>query len=193
MTRIAAVLLAAAGLSGLSTPTAAQEALKSFSFGGVSHVDRLANPFLGPLSAGAGSTVALRVDERAIAAVAVLLPGRAALSTSTITQLPARVSWDRSHTTLAGAFLVTLLMDAAQTRNLARRGWAGFREANPLLGDRPTVGQVNTYTAFAAVSVLGAAAALPPRVRPWLLGAAIAVQVFTVAGSVQKGLPIRFP
>jgi len=110
-----------------------------------------------------------------------------------LAQLPARVSWTRSHTALASAFAITLLIDAAQTRELARQGWVDFREANPLLGARPTVGQVNTYTALAGLSVLGAAAALPPRVRPWLLGAAIALQAFTIQGSVRQGLPIRFP
>ena len=115
------------------------------------------------------------------------------MSTEPITALPARVSWNRTHTALAGAFVVTLLIDAGQTRQLARRGWPGFREANPLLGSRPGVGRVNSYTALAGLGVLGAAAALPPRLRPWLLGAAIAVQALTVHGSMQNGLPIRFP
>ena len=192
MTRTA-IVLAAAALAGLSTPANAQEAaLKSFNFGGTSHVDRLPNPLLTSFSTGVGSVTGLRVDRQALHVVAVTQPTRLALSTSAITGLPARVSWSQTHTALAGAFVVTLLMDAAQTRDLARRGWPGFREANPLLGDRPSVGQVNTYTAIAGLSVLGAAAALPPKVRPWLLGAAIAVQAFTVAGSVQNGLPIRF-
>jgi hypothetical protein len=192
MTRIALLLIAAAGLAGLSTPTAAQEALKTFTFGETSHVDRLPNPFLSSLSVGGRSTATLRVDKSALRVVAVGQPARLALSTSVITGLPARVSWNQTHTALAGAFVVTLLMDAGQTRDLARRGWTGFREANPLLGDRPSVGQVNTYTVVAGLGVLGAAAALPPKVRPWLLGAAIAVQAFTVAGSVQNGLAIRF-
>ena len=193
MRRIVAVLLAAAGLGGMATPAAAQEALKRFSFGELSHVDRRPNPFVGSLSAGARAGASLRVDQQALRMVAVTQPSRLALSTSVITDLPGHVSWTQTHTVLAGAFVVTLLMDAAQTRELARRGWSGFREANPLLGDRPSVGRVNTYTAIAGLSVLGAAAALPPKVRPWLLGAAIAVQAFTVAGSVQNGLPIRFP
>ncbi|HEV2749044.1 MAG TPA: hypothetical protein VGV12_00815 [Gemmatimonadales bacterium] len=194
MTRMVAVLLtAAAGLGGMATSSAAQEALKSFSFGELSHVDRRPNPFLGSLSASARTAASLRVDKQALRMVAVTPVSRWALSTSTITDLPARVSWNQTHTVLASAFVVTLLMDAAQTRELARHGWSGFREANPLLGDRPSVGRVNSYTAIAGLSVLGAAAALRPKVRPWLLAAAIAVQAFTVAGSVQNGLPIRFP
>ncbi|HKW42411.1 MAG TPA: hypothetical protein VJN39_14270 [Gemmatimonadales bacterium] len=184
MTRIVAVLLVAAGLSGIATPSAAQQALKTFTFGAARHVDPRPTPFVGSLAAS---------TQQAFRVGAVSGAGRVSLSTATITGLPERASWNQTHTVLASAFVVTLLIDAAQTRELARHGWSGFRESNPLLGDRPTVGQVNAYTAIAGLSVLGAAAALPPKVRPWLLGAAIAVQAFTVAGSVQKGLPIRFP
>src|SRR3989442_7134544 len=65
------------------------------------------------------------------------------------TPLPAmpRLSWRQSDVALASAFTAALLIDAGQTRGLARGGWQGFRETNPLLGSRPTVGQLNTYTA----------------------------------------------
>ena len=194
MTRIVVLLLSAVGLSGMATPTpaAAQEALKRFSFGEWSNVDRRPNPFLRSLAPGTRAIASLQADRQALRMVPVTQPQRLALSTSIITDLPGRVSWNQTHTLLAGAFVVTLLMDAAQTRELARHGWSGFRESNPLLGERPSVGRVNSYTAIAGLSVLGAAAALPPKVRPWLLGAAVAVQAFTVAGSVRSGLPIRF-
>ena len=116
---------------------------------------------------------------------------RMSWSTLGVAALPARRSWTASHTALASAFTVVLLVDAAQTRDLARRGWPGFREANPLLGPRPSVGQVNTYTVFAAAGMLSAAAAAPPRLRPWLLGAALALEAVTVGGSVRNGLPLR--
>src|SRR5436190_1570045 len=93
---------------------------------------------------------------------------------------------------LAGAFTVALLIDAGQTRWLAQGGWRNFRESNPILGSHPTVGQLNTYTAVTGLAVLGAAAALPARVRPWLLGAALAVETFTIAGTTQQGIAIRF-
>jgi hypothetical protein len=139
------------------------------------------------------ASTAWTADGRFLSLVSAPSPARVSWSTAPLVRLPASVSWTRSHTALASGFVVTLLIDAAQTRALASHGWTGFRESNPLLGERPTVGQVNTYTAVAALSVLGAAAALPPRVRPWLLGAAIAVQAFTIGSSVRQGLPIRFP
>lgn len=192
MRRIVAVLLAGAGLSGLAAPSAAQEALKSFSYG-TPRVDRRLNPFLGSLPASTRPGTSLLVGTQALRGVTTAPSDRLALSTASLSELPGRVSWNETHTLLASAFVVTLLIDAAQTRELARHGWPGFRESNPLLGDRPSVGRVNGYTAIAGLSVLGAAAALPPKLRPWLLGAAVAVQTFTVAGSVQNGLAIRFP
>jgi len=119
------------------------------------------------------------------------LAARVSWSTMGVAALPARRGWTTSHTALASAFAVVLLVDAAQTRDLARRGWPGFREANPLLGPRPSVGQVNTYTALAAAATMTAAAAAPRRLRPWLLGAALAVEAVTVGGSVRNGLPLR--
>ncbi len=192
MRRIVVVLIAAAGLGAVPAAAPGQEALKAFGRGRVPHADRTPALFLGSLPRAA-TVLGPTVDPRALRAVAVAMPRRLAWSTVPIAALPGAVSWNRSHTALAGAFVVGLLLDAAQTRELARHGWTDFRESNPLLGDRPTIGQVNTYTVIAGLGVLGAAAAVPRRVRPWLLGAAIAVQALTVGGSVRNGLPIRFP
>ena len=103
-----------------------------------------------------------------------------------------RLNWSQTDLALASAFTVALLVDAGQTRWLAKGGWHQFRETNPILGARPTVGQLNTYTAVSALAVWGAAAAAPARVRPWLLGAALAVEAFTIAGTTQQGIAIRF-
>ncbi|HET7295879.1 MAG TPA: hypothetical protein VFI66_01980, partial [Gemmatimonadales bacterium] len=155
MRRIAVVLIVAAGLGAAPAGAHGQEALKGFGSARVPHADPAPGLFL---AAPHRSDVAMgrAVDARALRAVAVATPGRLAWSTAPIGALPGAVSWNRSHTALAGAFVVGLLIDAAQTRALARGGWTNFRESNPLLGERPTVGQVNTYTAIAAVGVLGA-------------------------------------
>ncbi len=109
------------------------------------------------------------------------------------TALPARLSWRGSDVALAGAFVVALATDAAQTRGLARRQWRGYRESNPILGAHPSVGRVNTYSVVTGLTVLGAAAAVSSRVRPWLLGAALAVETFTVGASVRQGVAVKFP
>src|SRR3989442_15566045 len=80
--------------------------------------------------------------------------------------IPARVSWRASEVALAGAFVVALVIDAAQTRGLAQRGWQSYSETNPILGPRPSVGQVNTYTAGAGPSGARAAAGGPPAAPP---------------------------
>src|SRR5205823_2654953 len=70
----------------------------------------------------------------------------------------------------------------------AARSLAAFTLAS---GARPSVGQGNPYTALAAAATMAAAAAAPRRLRPWLLGAALAVEAVTVGGSVRNGLPLR--
>jgi len=118
---------------------------------------------------------------------------RTSLSTASVATRVVPRSWSSTHIALASAFTVALLVDAAQTRSLARQGWPGFQETNPLLGPFPSVGRVNTYTAVAGLSVLAAAAAAPPRARSWVLGAALVVEALTVGGNVRSGLPLRFP
>jgi hypothetical protein len=193
MTRIAAALTAAIAVGGWLTPSVAQKASRVPGLRAASHVYSTPNPFLRSPARRAPLTLGPSVDRRALHAVAEARATRASWSTEHLTRLPGRVSWTSSHTALASAFVITLLIDAAQTRELARQGWVGYRETNLLLGERPSVGRLNTYTALAGLSVLGAAATVPPRLRPWLLGAAIAVQAFTIRSSVRQGLRIRFP
>ena len=184
MRHVAIVLLAAGSLAALPHRAPAQQAARSVA--------------AFTLASGA------RRQYRAVAATLLAMPSqpetpsgvgplaaRVSWSTMGVAALPARRGWTTSHTALASAFAVVLLVDAAQTRDLARRGWPGFREANPLLGPRPSIGQVNTYTALAAAATMTAAAAAPRRLRPWLLGAALAVEAVTVGGSVRNGLPLR--
>ena len=99
-------------------------------------------------------------------------------------------SWNTSHIALASAFSVALWIDASQTREAMRRG---YRETNPILGPHPSVGQVNTYTAVAGLAVLGTAAALGGRVRPWLLAVALAVETFAITSTMRQGIAIRVP
>jgi len=106
--------------------------------------------------------------------------------------VPVRLPWSARDRALAAGFVTTLLIDAAQTRRLARGGWRDFEESNPILGRHPSEGRVNTYTVVAGLTVLGVAAAAPKRVRPWVLGAALAVEVYALAAMSQRGVAIRF-
>jgi hypothetical protein len=101
-------------------------------------------------------------------------------------------SWNATDIGLAGGFLAMLWVDAAQTRSLARQGWVGFYESNPILGAQPSVGAINTYTAAVAITTLGVAALLPPRARRWWLAGAFAVETATVIYSTtQVGVAFR--
>ncbi len=106
--------------------------------------------------------------------------------------VPFRVSWRSRDVALASGFTAALLVDAAQTRRFARTGWRDSRETNPLLGPRPSVGRVNTYTAVVGLAVLGVAAVAPKRARPWVLGVALAVEMCTLAAMAQRGIAITF-
>jgi hypothetical protein len=118
---------------------------------------------------------------------------RSSWSTASVATHVVPRSWSTPHIALASGFTIALLVDAAQTRALARQGWPGFQEANPLLGPFPSVGRINSYTAIAGLSVLAVAAAAPPRVRSWVLGAALVVEALTVRANVRSGIPLRFP
>jgi len=106
--------------------------------------------------------------------------------------VPVRLPWSPRDRALAVGFVTTLLIDAAQTRRLARGGWRDYEETNLILGRNPSEGRVNTYTAVAGLAVLGVAAAAPKRVRPWVLGVAMAVEVYALAAMSQRGVAIRF-
>jgi hypothetical protein len=106
--------------------------------------------------------------------------------------VPVRVPWSPRDRALAVAFTTALLIDAAQTRRLARGGWRDFEETNLILGKNPSEGRVNTYTAVAGLAVLGVAAAAPKRVRPWVLGAALAVEVYALGAMSRNGVAIKF-
>src|SRR5262245_61289754 len=98
-------------------------------------------------------------------------------------------SWKPAHIALAAGFVTTLWIDAAQTREAMA---LGYREMNPILGPHPSEGQINTYTVLAGLTVMGVAAAVSPRWRPWVLGAALAVQVVTIAATVRQRITIPF-
>jgi hypothetical protein len=51
---------------------------------------------------------------------------------------------------------------------------------------------VNTYAVVTGLAVLGVAAAAPKRVRPWVLGAALVVEVYALSAMSAQGVAIRF-
>ena len=76
---------------------------------------------------------------------------------------PATPQWRPEHKVLAATAVTLLLIDHFTTVDAIRRG--GFRESNPLLGPRPSVGRLNTFTALEIAAELGIGALLPDRAR----------------------------
>lgn len=181
MKRTAIVLFAAVLLAALSNRAVAQRAAKSFHITSGLRLDRRQ------------PTVSFRLAQITVAPVYVHAVSVAPARLSAGRKMPLRLSWSATDVTLAGAFTAALLIDVGQTRGLAEGGWATFRESNPILGPRPSVGQLDTYTAVTGLAVLGAAAAAPPRVRPWILGAAFAVEAITISRTTRRGVAIRLP
>ena len=132
-----------------------------------------------------------RLSDGQHARVTYRTPGVSRLQFTASVQLPSRTSWSRRDVALASGFVTALLIDAAQTRRIARTGWRDFEETNLITGPAPSVGQVDTYTALSGLAVLGVAAVAPRRVRPWVLGTALAVEVVALAMMSRNGVTIR--
>lgn len=95
--------------------------------------------------------------------------------------------WNDSDRALYAATVALDAVDWSQTR---RAGALGYVEHNPLI-DVGNAGQVNRY--FIATPILQylIADALPGSVRPWFLGASLAVEVGSVAHNRHVGLSVR--
>jgi hypothetical protein len=132
-----------------------------------------------------------RLSDHQPSGVTYRTPGDSRLELTARVPLPNRVPWSRRDIALASGFVAALLIDAAQTRRIARTGWRDFQESNVITGPTPGVGQIDTYTALSGLTILGVAAAAPPRVRPWVLGTALAVEVVALAVMSRQGVAIR--
>lgn len=75
----------------------------------------------------------------------------------------------------------TLACDWAQTRALASEGWPGYHESNPIMGPKPSTGDVTLY--FSSAIAINAAVyhLMPRRWKALLPGAVTASQIKTIA------------
>lgn len=125
--------------------------------------------------------------------------------------------WATKDTALLGGALGLMVVDWAQTRDLARQTqWnkpecadAGFRSApaavnaqcatvpvyreiNPLLPSHPTTAQVDRYFALAMLGTAGLSYALPTRYRTYFLGTVLFLETVVVLHNHQIGLRVSF-
>lgn len=112
-------------------------------------------------------------------------------ATATTTPATAADDWTDAQVTKAAALATLTAADWAQTRNIARHP-ARWHETNPLLGEHPSVGEVDRH--FALSAMLGAAAlhALPTRYRDWALNAGLVIEATCVANNLRLGIGIKF-
>lgn len=115
----------------------------------------------------------------------------AALLASGTTTAYAADDWTYEQATKAAALATLTAADWAQTRNIARHP-VRWHETNPLLGEHPSVAQVDRH--FAASAIIGAAAlhALPTRYRDWALNAGLVIEATCVANNLRLGIGVKF-
>lgn len=104
-----------------------------------------------------------------LSSIAVLLSvviapavGRAAEITAKEPALSEMSKWSVGDTQREAAFLALVAVDWSQTSDAMRRPFT--HEGNPILGDHPSQGQINTYMLAASLGHVGAAYILP---SPW--------------------------
>lgn len=83
------------------------------------------------------------------------------------------------------------IIDWGQTLDIADKP-DEFREVNPILGEHPSKGRVNTYFALASLAKLGITHILPSKYRKWWLGFNIAVSGYCVGNNYHIGARVNF-
>ena len=97
--------------------------------------------------------------------------------------------WTPANVALAAGATAALLVDWSQTSQAMQQGWV---EANPILGQHPSLGQLTTYNLVALSATLGVGAALPSRWRSlWFAGIA-ALEFYAITGNAAAGLHVGF-
>lgn len=170
----------------------------------------LGNPGSGPLRGPTGPGLPPRTEGPADPAGPIApLPGEPVLPPIRLDPTP----WTKLDVGLATAFWVTLVTDWIQTRQIAkaqytcsevRQYWVGsclntvpaqtgmVREANPLIGARPSMQKVNLY--FASTG-LGSACLLRVLPAPWrraFLLVGVSLEAYVIQDNAKVGLRIRY-
>ncbi len=100
----------------------------------------------------------------------------------------AKGQWKAEHTILAIASSATITADWLLSANAARRGT--FDEMNPILGTRPSVGQLNTYNLLILGSNLAIGRLLPSKFRTLWFTAITSFETAIVLHQYNIGLHI---
>lgn len=99
--------------------------------------------------------------------------------------------WTAADREREAVYLIVDAMDWAQTRTIAKNPDTYF-EHNGMLGQHPTVNQVNKFFAIGMLAHIGVAYALPREFREDFQYITIGLEVFTVFKNRKIGLSIEF-
>ena len=95
--------------------------------------------------------------------------------------------WSTADTYRQAAIIGLEIADWRQTRYIANHP-QDYYEMNPLIGEHPSVGRVNTYFAASIASRALVSALLPPPYRAWWQYISIGAQGFVVIHNFDKGI-----
>lgn len=99
--------------------------------------------------------------------------------------------WDKYDKYLLGAAVTTTILDWGQTRDIAKNPnkWS---EANPILGNHPTTGEVDLYFVGALIAEVGVAHILPSKYRKGFLVGVTLVETICIIHNHGAGIRINF-
>lgn len=98
---------------------------------------------------------------------------------------------DTTDAALLGGALAALAVDWGQTRAIAQQPMR-YEERNPILGQHPSIGRVNSYFALAMIGTAGLALALPREHSRIFLGGLILLETAVVVSNHGIGIRARF-
>jgi hypothetical protein len=110
------------------------------------------------------------------------------LALTLIPATSATAQWKREHTVLAITSTAVITTDWLMAANAARRGT--FDEMNPILGTRPSVGQLNTYNLLIVGGNLAIGWLLPSKFRTLWFTAVTSFETAIVLHQYNIGLHI---
>lgn len=100
-------------------------------------------------------------------------------------------NWSTQDRALFSASSVLLVADWAQTRHIARNPHR-FYEKNPILGEHPSLGRVNTYFATVLVANYFITDALSPKWRTAYQAGLIGVELVVIGNNKRLGIKMDF-
>ena len=100
-------------------------------------------------------------------------------------------TWTKGDYIREGVKLAVQVIDWRQTRRIAEQP-DKYYEMNPILGDHPSVGRVNTYFALSTVGNILITHAIPHPYRQWWQYLSIGASTACIWNNYNIGLKIRW-